>query len=144
MSVAGQALRWLREASALRSPEPALWLEIENFLDSLDRSDLASEPETLLVSCGLSILRVLGFGLELENCVRCGRRCEHGRSAFVDPVQGGLVCRACGGGSILIPGAMRDALLQGQGVPDSMTPAERDAALRLVDGALLAHVGIGA
>src|SRR5262249_37756473 len=98
MEAAGQALRWGRSGSPTRTPEPEVWTELLALLDRLDDPRDPLPPATHLAATGLRLLRAFGYGLELDSCVRCGKRCEVGRSAFIDAPAGGLTCQACGGG----------------------------------------------
>lgn len=56
MEQGGEALRWTREMSPPRQPEPELWTALAGALDQLALSD---EPDPLAVY-GLTMLRVLG------------------------------------------------------------------------------------
>jgi recombinational DNA repair protein (RecF pathway) len=54
------------------------------------------------------VLAVLGFTPTLDRCVHCGKVPAPGRSASFDAVRGGIVCRACGGGRLVLSaGALR-------------------------------------
>ncbi len=147
MNAAGQALRWVRAGSPVRTPETEVWGELESLLDRLDDPSDALAPKTHLAASGLRLLRHFGYGLGLDACVRCGRTCEPGRSAYIDAGAGWLVCQTCGGGHSplhhLVDAATRSRL--------SAAAAGRDAALRpedtaiaqaLVDEALAAHAGV--
>ncbi len=92
LEAAGHALRWVRRAAPPLTPEPALWAVINGFLDDLDASVNASDagpgPNARLAGVGLRLLGAIGWGLDLDRCVRCGRSCEGAASAFVDPAEG--------------------------------------------------------
>jgi DNA repair protein RecO (recombination protein O) len=146
---AGQVLRWVREGWAPRTPEPAVWVELESLLDRLDDPNDPLPASTHLAASGLRLLRHLGYGLELDSCVRCGRRCEPGRSAFVDATSGGLLCQACGGGQSpshhLIDAAARRRLwAAASGRDAALEPQDTGMAKQLVDEALVAHAGVRA
>jgi DNA repair protein RecO (recombination protein O) len=138
LEVAGRALRWVREIAPAHTAEQAAWRELNQLLDRLDEVSSAP-PQALLAETGLRLLVAFGWGLELMQCVRCGRACDTTQSACVDPTRGGLVCRACGGGPILLRPEPRErllaAMLGGAPIPEEDVPL----ALDLVEGALTAH-----
>ncbi len=144
LEAAGKALRWVRSAAPPHTPEPALWAEVNGLLDDLD------EPETLpgsassrVAAMGLRLLVAVGWGLDLERCVRCGRTCAKDVSACVAPGEGGLICRACGGAPTLLRSDRRARLLDAvRGEPSKLGPADIEVAFALVDAALEAHGGL--
>ncbi|HZF54323.1 MAG TPA: DNA repair protein RecO [Polyangiaceae bacterium] len=144
LEVAGRALRWVRRASPPQTPEPALWAEVNGLLDRLDGPGELGSPEALLAAAGLRMLSAVGWGLDLERCVRCGRACGAEASACVDPAAGGLVCRVCGGAPRVLRADRRLRLLAAAGGDDAAL-LEEDASLAmdLVDAALAAHSGQG-
>jgi len=136
MDAAGRALSWVRVAAPPRTEEPAVWTTLERLLERLDEPSTTS-PRLVLAEEGLRLLSAFGWGLELSRCVRCGKECEPGRTAMVDPERGGLVCRACGGARFRLVGAARARLAAG-----ALSPEEVDVALDLIERALRAHVGV--
>jgi DNA repair protein RecO (recombination protein O) len=147
MSAAGQALRWVRAGAPPRTPEPDVWSELEALLERLDDPSDTLPPKTHLAASGLRLLRYLGYGLELDACVRCGKRCDPARSAFVDAASGGLICQADGGGQSpshhRIDAATRQRLwAASRGRDAALLPEDTAMALRLVDEALEAHAGV--
>jgi DNA repair protein RecO (recombination protein O) len=147
MQAAGQALRWVRAGSPTRTPEPEVWAELEVLLDRLDDPTDPLPAETHLAASGLRLLRNLGYGLELDACVRCGKRCDPARSAYVASALGGLICQACGGGQStahhLIDAETRQRLwAAARGRDAALEPRDTALALRLVDEALEAHAGV--
>lgn len=140
LEAAGAALRWARRAAPPNHPEPLLWAEVNGFLDQLDATDRGPSPRALLAGVGLRLLAAIGWGLELARCVRCGRACEPGASAFLDPAEGGLVCRACGGARLLLRGERREKLLAAsRGDAVALDPDDVQAAMEIVEAALAAH-----
>ncbi|MDF2691929.1 MAG: recombination and repair protein RecO [Labilithrix sp.] len=115
MEAAGQALRWVRHLCPARTPEPAAWGSLEDVLEALDTLDARQgrEGQSLhdarrhLAIFGLRLLTDMGYALELDRCIRCGRACPEGRSAFLDAAGGGLVCTSCGGARRTISGELR-------------------------------------
>lgn len=142
LEAAGRALRWVRSASPPHTPEPELWAEINSLLDLLDAPSAPDAPVPMarVASMGLRLLAAIGWGLDLERCVRCGRPCDPAANAYVDAAQGGLVCRACGGSRSLLAAARRAHLLDAlRGRDASLEPGDIDAALALIDATLAAH-----
>jgi DNA repair protein RecO (recombination protein O) len=109
MEAAGQALRWVRHVCPARTPEPAAWRSLEDLLEALDAEGPRSAVESRrhLAIFGLRLLTDIGYALELDRCIRCGRVCPEGRSAFVDASGGGIVCTGCGGARRTISGELR-------------------------------------
>lgn len=141
LEAAGRALRWVRKAAPPHTREPALWREINGWLDGLDAAaGDGPSPDARLAAMGLRLLAAVGWGLELSQCVRCGRACEEGASAGLDPRDGGLVCRACGGGRVILRGDRRERLLAASLGDDGALGADDvRVALEIVEDALLAH-----
>jgi DNA repair protein RecO (recombination protein O) len=148
MQAAGQALRWLRRAAAPRTPEPRLWLEINVLLDALDcadspaaQADTAISIQALLAATGLRMLEAAGWGLELSRCVRCERPCPERSRASIDPAAGGVVCRSCGAGGIVVSATQRLGMIRALGGDETGLGRLEDAevALGLVERSLAAH-----
>lgn len=140
LEAAGIALRWARHAFPPRTPEPRGWSILIGLLDVLDTRAVPVRRE--LARSGLAMLGALGYALDLEQCVVCGRACPAARVACVDPARGGLVCRTCGGAATVLAPALRDAarsLAAGDG--EGVTEAQAAALLGLVDRAMAAHAG---
>lgn len=133
LDAAGHALRWVRRAAHDRSPEPALFRSIVALLDALD-ADATLAPRAALASFGLELLADVGWGLELDRCVRCGKACDEGASAMLDPAAGGLVCRACGGGPSLVRAPLRARMKSG-----ALIEEDADFVIDLVESTLAAH-----
>ncbi|MCU0684181.1 MAG: DNA repair protein RecO C-terminal domain-containing protein [Polyangiaceae bacterium] len=140
LDAAGRALRWARQATPARAPEPDLWELLVTLLDHLDDAADPVTPEARLAGAGLRLLAVLGYGLSFEACVRCGRTCEPGRAAMLDPPGGGLVCRACGGGPFRLSADERArAERAAAGDDTAFGPGDAAAALGWVEEALAVH-----
>jgi DNA repair protein RecO (recombination protein O) len=144
LEAAGRALRWVRSASPPQTAEPLVWAEVNGFLDRLDDPGEAQGAEALLAATGLRLLAAVGWGLDLERCVRCGRSCGEAAAACVDPAAGGLVCRLCGGAPKVLRADRRVRLLAAAGGDDAALLAEdASVGIDLVDAALAAHSGRG-
>lgn len=145
MEAAGQALRWARHLCPPRVVEPAAWAMLDGLLDVLDERVLRGEavvPNAATVAFGLRLLAVVGYALELERCVRCGRPCPAGRPAFVDVQAGGIVCSACGGARRTIKGELRDRAVRAQrGEGIDFTAAEGAELVVIVEEVMAAHSG---
>jgi DNA repair protein RecO (recombination protein O) len=140
LEAAGVALRWARHAFPPRTPEPQGWLILLELLDVLDAG--IAPPKRELARAGLAMLAALGYALDLERCVVCGRPCPSTKVACVDPARGGLVCRSCGGASTVLVPELRVAarsLAAGEGA--DVTDAQSATLLELVDRAMAAHAG---
>jgi DNA repair protein RecO (recombination protein O) len=143
LEAAGVALRWARHLFPPRTPEPEGWRVLIELLDALD--SLAPEGGSArppLARAGLGLLAAVGYGLDLDGCVVCGRACPEDRPACVDPERGGLVCRACGGAQrVLAPAVRRAARSLALGEAVVVCDADAETLLGLVDRAMAAHAG---
>lgn len=140
LEAAGRALGWLREGAMERDPQISVWHLAVELLDRLNLEQ-AIVPELELATTGLALLSAWGWGLELEHCVRCSRACAPGKAAWVDAVQGGLVCSACGGARTRLDGELRRRLLAAAtGESAVLLPEDAKVALALTEAALKAHV----
>jgi DNA repair protein RecO (recombination protein O) len=147
MNAAGQALRWVRSGSPIRTPEPEVWDELERLLEKLDDPNDPLPPRTHLLASGLRLLKHFGYGLVLDGCVRCGKTCDPSRAAYVDAGVGGLVCQSCGGGRspahhLVDPRARQRLAAAAAGRDSALDPEDNDVAEKLVNEALAAHAGV--
>jgi len=105
IGAAGAALAVIRERVPDHEPEPAVFESAVQFLGALDGGAPAEE---CLLCLQIRVLAVLGFTPTLDRCVHCGKMPAPDRSAFFDAARGGIVCRACGGGRLVLSaGALR-------------------------------------
>jgi DNA repair protein RecO (recombination protein O) len=152
MEAAGQALRWVRHLCPARTPEPAAWRSLEDLLDALDVEACkqgeaegmrnAAEARRHLAIFGLRLLTDMGYAIELDRCVRCGRVCPEGRSAFVDAAGGGIVCTSCGGARRTISGELRALAARAQrGEGVALTWEIAGEIVDIVEDAMAAHAG---
>ena len=96
---AGAALAVIRERVPEHEPEPAVFDAAVRFLAALDEG---APPAEGLLSLQIRVLTILGFAPTLDRCVGCGKIPERGRAASFDAARGGIVCRACGGGRLVL------------------------------------------
>jgi DNA repair protein RecO (recombination protein O) len=139
LEAAGMALRWARHLFQPRHAEPRAWATITGLLDDLDAGTDAPRP--LLAGAALRLLADVGYALELDRCIKCGRTCPEGRAAAIDAARGGLVCQSCGGARRLIAPALRRVARAAQKGRVSMTAEQADELLRIADDAMAAHTG---
>jgi DNA repair protein RecO (recombination protein O) len=141
IDAAGRALGYLRRAAPAHVPEPNLWRHTLALLDLLD-TRRAPSPNAALAAYGMALLEIVGWGLELASCVSCGTVCPPGKTALIDPVRGGIVCRACGGGPRRVSARVRAALTQARdGQLDAISEEDAGAAIALMEETLSAHAG---
>jgi DNA repair protein RecO (recombination protein O) len=140
MEAAGRALRWLKQASAPELCEPALFGLCERLLDALER---AQRPANVVLGeYVLELINQLGWGLELERCVGCGKTCQPERVARVSPERGGLVCQRCGSANTELHGPLRARLQRAAlGRHPSLEPADAPLAISLGKAVFKAHGG---
>lgn len=137
----GAALEMLRALLAERHPEPEVFRLVVDFLLELDAG---AQAATRLLQFQLDALTALGFSPELERCGVCGKEAPQARAALFRPVAGAIVCRACGGGSLRLSAATRQALLarrEGHETPQlaAAWPLEVQREARALVAELLEH-----
>jgi DNA repair protein RecO (recombination protein O) len=140
LDAAGVALRWARHLFPPRTVEPDGWRVLVELLDVLDVGGVS--PRRELAKAGLAMLTAVGYGLDFDRCVSCGRECPEGKMACVDPARGGLICRTCGGAStILLPEAREVARILARGGQIEVSPSDAESLLGLVTRAMAVHAG---
>jgi DNA repair protein RecO (recombination protein O) len=134
---------WLRFARALAHPHGSdadLFRVTDGALALLD--DAPDRHADLVPLVPFAMLAAVGYALELDRCVACGKPCPEERPSAVDGRRGGLLCRACGYASIVLPAAVRRSVRAAQ--EGSFTPlaeADRELAVRLAREVAVQHVG---
>jgi len=140
LEAAGVALRWARHLFPPRTPEPEGWRVLVALLDVLDVG--GASPRKELARAGVAMLAAVGYALDLDRCVVCGRACPEGKAACFDPARGGLVCRSCGGANaVLLPEMRAAARALADGRTNEASETHADAVLAMVDRAMAAHAG---
>jgi DNA repair protein RecO (recombination protein O) len=92
----------IRERVPDHEPEPVVFDAAVRFLAALDEGAPAEEA---LLALQIRVLTALGFSPTLDQCVACGKVPSPKRSASFDAARGGIVCRACGGGRLILSAA---------------------------------------
>jgi DNA repair protein RecO (recombination protein O) len=147
LTVAGRALGWVRAVTPANTAEPEVFRACARLLDRLNDTPPATARagDYVLAEFGLVLLDVLGWALELERCVRCGRACPAAAPSTLDPGLGGLVCRNCGGARIRLTPSVRKAMLKAsKGEAASLDECDTAFVLDVVEASLHAHAGIEA
>jgi DNA repair protein RecO (recombination protein O) len=141
LEAASHALRWLRFCSPQRMPEPQLFHRTELLLDTLILE--TARPKAELAAYGFALLALLGFELNFTSCVSCAKPCPESQAAYLHPARGGLVCRSCGGGPLLVSAELRSTALQWSRLEGAAIPAHlEEMALSIAERALGAHMGV--
>lgn len=97
-----------------------------------------------LALAGLRLLADVGWGMELAQCVKCGRKCPDDASAQLDASRGGIVCRACGGARLYLAAPVRRAALAALARDpngSALAKPHARALVEIVDAAMAAHAG---
>lgn len=102
IGAAGAALAVIRERVPDYEPEPAIFDTTVRLMEALNEG---APPEETLLSLQIRALSILGFAPTLDRCVLCGKTPAASRSASFDAARGGIVCRACGGGRLVLSAA---------------------------------------
>jgi len=143
LEAAGKALSWARRAAPPRTPEPEPYAVLSTLLDRLADANDAAASQCALAEAGLSLLTALGWGIDFERCVRCGRQAQKAQSASVDAARGGLICRNCGGARLRVSALAREHMASASsGRTFVLTESEAPDARAIVEAALGAHAGI--
>ena len=143
MHAAGRGLFWVRRAFPPMMPDSRAWSVIQTWLNLLDDSPPSDWlcVDARLAEFGLRLLKTLGWSPELQRCVRCGKQCPPGASAYINLKLGGVVCRACGGTGSVVTAAVRASVMALDDDEPLDCAVGRDA-LQIVEGTLESHAGI--
>ena len=134
----GTLLRWARHVFPPKTPEPSGFATLIETLDALDAGGADAPSE--LAAAGLRLLADVGWGVELGQCVKCGRACPEDASAQLDPDRGGIMCRSCGGARILLRAPVRRAAVAAL-ARTPFPPEHARALVEIVETAMAAHAG---
>jgi DNA repair protein RecO (recombination protein O) len=141
LQAAGRVLGWLREALPERHREPELWDLTIGLLDDLE-ARRTQDTDAALATFGLHFLALLGWGLDFETCVKCGKVCPPDKPGTVSASRGGLVCMACGGAKTRLDVTLRLRLAETSQGGSRLEAGDAGLALRLVEEALSSHANL--
>jgi DNA repair protein RecO (recombination protein O) len=134
---------WLRFARVLAHPhgdDRALFRVLDGALDLLDATPVAAGNLEHLVP--FAMLAAVGYALELDACVSCGKPCPSERPSGVDGRRGGLLCRACGYASTVLTASQRATVREAQaGAFVETSTDDRVVFARLAQDVVVQHVG---
>ncbi len=142
MREAGRALELVRALVPEREPEPGLLDELEALFAALDASRGRASAVAAYVRFGLRTLAIVGLAPRVDGCVGCDRRPSAEQPALFDVERGGIVCRACGGGPVLLSAASRavaSRVLEQGGQVDTPTDDAAVGLERLLDAFVERH-----
>jgi DNA repair protein RecO (recombination protein O) len=140
LDAAGIALRWVKQAAPVHTPEPQVWSLLIELLDELDQTSNADFPSLVLAETGLRLLGAFGWAPELERCVRCATPCPENKRAFFNPARGGLICSQCGGARIALAPERRLRMARAsQGTRAVLEREDIDVVLDLIERCLVEH-----
>lgn len=108
IALAGAGLELVREIAPAREPDERLFDATVRFLEVLDAA--AEAREEILLAFEVRVMSIAGFTPGVDVCARCGKRAPEGKAAEFDPGVGGIVCRACGGGTVHLSGGARERI----------------------------------
>lgn len=106
-------LELLRELCPEHEPDDSVFSTAVALLGALDAGQ--ADAERLLLCFESRLLALCGFAPRLDRCGQCDKHAEPARAALFDPRLGHLVCRACGGASYRLAGAVRSTLMRAAG-----------------------------
>jgi DNA repair protein RecO (recombination protein O) len=131
MAHAGYAAELCERLCAPRQPEPALYDWLARFLELIEQRGASAER---LRAFELGLLSRLGLCPSFEACVACRRTDVEAEVVRLQPLRGGIMCRACAprSGTPLSP-AVRGALARFAGI--DLDAADQPPLAREVNGA---------
>lgn len=113
MGAAGAALELVRETVPEHEAEPSVYAATAAAIEALDVEDV--EPLALLTCFHARLMALVGFAPRLDACGVCGKEPGVGQSSLFDPLEGQLVCRACGGATHRLAADARERLTRALG-----------------------------
>lgn len=139
-SALGELILYHAEAEGI----PSLYRKLGKGLDAMETTSLDNLPSALLLHLW-SLIRELGFGPVIRECVECGRPFQDDELGRFDFGAGGLRCVGCRGeaqGPRLGPGArdQLESMLRGE-APERLNRPK--AHLRLVSDFITYHISGG-
>jgi DNA repair protein RecO (recombination protein O) len=143
MREAGKALELVRDATPPRESDPRLLETVIVLFEKL--AEGVANDEAIRAAFEVRYLALLGLAPRVDACARCGREPDVSRSALFDGAVGAIVCRACGGGPILLPASTRRLVSSAATAAwsdelDAWKSADIHAALEALDAFIERHV----
>jgi DNA repair protein RecO (recombination protein O) len=139
MGEAATALELCRELQPPHEPAQRLFAILAAYLGELDQRGASTER---LIAFELFVLEHAGIGPRLSECGVCGKPVPPGKAARFDPARGGVVCRADGGGPLLLSGRSREVLAGLQrGAGGRFSPGEAQGAADAIRALTEWHLG---
>jgi len=108
LDAAGALMRSARQLIPERAPDLAVFDALSQLLVLLDRPELPADA--LEVAGQAQLLALTGFAPQLTCCASCGKVPGPAQAALFEPTRGGIMCRACGGGSQRVAPVVRARL----------------------------------
>ena len=141
LSIAAAALHWLNNVAKPHQPIPGAWTVVNALLDALAGHDGPTEDglDEWLAAYGLHLLVVAGWEPRFDACCQCGVECPSSGAVTVVPALGGVVCRSCGGGPILIGGALRERIMATFEGVNALESGDAPAVVRMVKMMMREH-----
>lgn len=139
MTAAGALMEMVRRIGAVHDPDPGLYQVSASALlqlDSCPREQLSAHR----VAAAARVLVLSGWAPDLEKCGLCQRAPAPTQAAELDPAAGHLVCRACGGGPIMLSGRVRSAFAALLGDRGEAAAEMGEETARAIDRALSAII----
>ncbi len=94
--LAGRALELALSQTPLEEASPNVYHLLNELLTTLEKASQQSGQQ-LLLAYELKLQGILGYGLRVNSCARCGRAAGK-RSIALSPSAGGILCETCRGG----------------------------------------------
>lgn len=146
LEIASFLLELTREVLPEHQPEPALFDLVLAALAELEQS---AEEQTakLAISAELKILAISGTAVAVDSCNACGRPVPSGKRVTFNPLRGGIVCRHCGGGPLVLSAGAQSALANLARMPldriseIELTTDQADELTRALEQFLEQHLG---
>jgi DNA repair protein RecO (recombination protein O) len=139
-------LELTREVLPEHQPEPALFDLVIAALTELEQS-AEEEIAKLAISAELKIMAISGTAVAVDSCNACGRPVPTGKRVTFNPLRGGIVCRQCGGGPLLLSAGTQAALANLARMPldrtseIELTSDQADELTKALDQFLEQHLG---
>jgi DNA repair protein RecO (recombination protein O) len=138
IDAATAGIELVRETIGEREPDSRLIPALVRLFEVVEHT---IDPEPITIAFTFRVLALTGHAPNVTACGRCGRAVPEGKAALFDARVTSVVCRACGGGTIKLGGALR-ARIANAGTKrwDTELSPWPDQAREVVDEVLRLHV----